>query len=145
MMEALKVMTYFKVSLSTHNWDKAIKKGHLLRDGPFRWGSLNLICKLLFLMYFVVWSFIWVLPLVLLLVKVPPLLLVFDPLAPPFQHNRKRVQIPFRMLVQIPVLHHLISPCEQFTNLRSSTHLGMRNLRSCLTSSIRRNPLCCLG
>jgi len=27
MMAALKVMTYFKVSLSTHNWDKAIKKG----------------------------------------------------------------------------------------------------------------------
>ena len=26
MMEALKVMTYFKVSLSTHNWDSAIKK-----------------------------------------------------------------------------------------------------------------------
>ncbi len=25
MMEALKVMTYFKVSLSTHNWDRAIK------------------------------------------------------------------------------------------------------------------------
>jgi hypothetical protein len=23
MMEALKVMTYFKVSLSTHNWDRA--------------------------------------------------------------------------------------------------------------------------
>jgi len=27
MMEALKVMTYFKISLSTHNWDSAIKKG----------------------------------------------------------------------------------------------------------------------
>ncbi len=27
MMEALKVMTYFKVSLSTHNWDRAIKNG----------------------------------------------------------------------------------------------------------------------
>ena len=26
MMAALKVMTYFKVSLSTHNWDRAIKK-----------------------------------------------------------------------------------------------------------------------
>ncbi|ANT68579.1 hypothetical protein TK34_14540 [Aeromonas hydrophila] len=26
MMEALKVMTYFKVSLSTHNWDRAKKK-----------------------------------------------------------------------------------------------------------------------
>ncbi len=26
MMEALKVMTYFKVSLSTHNWDRANKK-----------------------------------------------------------------------------------------------------------------------
>ncbi|CAM4112747.1 hypothetical protein AEBE7430_18080 [Aeromonas bestiarum] len=26
MMEALKVMTYFKISLSTHNWDRAIKK-----------------------------------------------------------------------------------------------------------------------
>ena len=25
MMVALKVMTYFKVSLSTHNWDRAIK------------------------------------------------------------------------------------------------------------------------
>ena len=25
-MEALRVMTYFKVSLSTHNWDSAIKK-----------------------------------------------------------------------------------------------------------------------
>jgi hypothetical protein len=25
MMAALKVMTYFKVSLSTHNWDRAIK------------------------------------------------------------------------------------------------------------------------
>ncbi len=25
MMEALKVMTYFKISLSTHNWDRAIK------------------------------------------------------------------------------------------------------------------------
>jgi hypothetical protein len=25
MMEALKVMTYFKVSLSTHNWDSAKK------------------------------------------------------------------------------------------------------------------------
>jgi hypothetical protein len=25
MMEALKVMTYFKVSLSTHNWDIAYK------------------------------------------------------------------------------------------------------------------------
>ncbi len=29
MMEALKVMTYFKVSLSTHNWDRAIKKERL--------------------------------------------------------------------------------------------------------------------
>ena len=29
MMEALKVMTYFKVSLSTHNWDSAIKKATL--------------------------------------------------------------------------------------------------------------------
>mgnify|MGYP006201711301 FL=1 len=28
MMEALKVMTYFKVSLSTHNWDSAMKKAH---------------------------------------------------------------------------------------------------------------------
>ncbi|BDC83215.1 hypothetical protein NUITMVA1_31580 [Aeromonas hydrophila] len=27
MMAALKVMTYFKVSLSTHNWDRAIKNG----------------------------------------------------------------------------------------------------------------------
>jgi len=27
MMEALKVMTYFKVSLSTHNWDRAFRKG----------------------------------------------------------------------------------------------------------------------
>ncbi|MFM4903179.1 hypothetical protein ACEUC4_21420 [Aeromonas hydrophila] len=26
MMAALKVMTYFKISLSTHNWDRAIKK-----------------------------------------------------------------------------------------------------------------------
>jgi len=26
MMEALRVMTYFKVSLSTHNWDSAILK-----------------------------------------------------------------------------------------------------------------------
>ena len=26
MMEALRVMTYFKVSLSTCNWDSAIKK-----------------------------------------------------------------------------------------------------------------------
>ena len=26
MMEALKVMTYFKVSLSTCNWDSAMKK-----------------------------------------------------------------------------------------------------------------------
>jgi len=25
-MAALKVMTYFKVSLSTHNWDRAKKK-----------------------------------------------------------------------------------------------------------------------
>ena len=25
MMEALKVMTYFKVSLSTHSWDSAIQ------------------------------------------------------------------------------------------------------------------------
>jgi len=24
MMEALKVMTYFKISLSTHNWDRAV-------------------------------------------------------------------------------------------------------------------------
>ena len=29
MMAALKVMTYFKVSLSTHNWDSASKKGGL--------------------------------------------------------------------------------------------------------------------
>ena len=27
MMEALKVMTYFKVSLSTHNWDSAFLFG----------------------------------------------------------------------------------------------------------------------
>ncbi|CAM3996298.1 hypothetical protein AEBE7430_11285 [Aeromonas bestiarum] len=27
MMEALKVMTYFKISLSTHNWDSAFEKG----------------------------------------------------------------------------------------------------------------------
>ncbi len=27
MMEALKVMTYFKISLSTHNWDRAKNKG----------------------------------------------------------------------------------------------------------------------
>ncbi len=36
MMEALKVMTYFKVSLSTHNWDRAKKKGRILTgSGPF--------------------------------------------------------------------------------------------------------------
>ncbi len=39
MMEALKVMTYFKISLSTHNWDRAF----LLADGSmafyFRRGS----------------------------------------------------------------------------------------------------------
>jgi hypothetical protein len=29
MMEALKVMTYFKVSLSTHNWDSAKIMGGL--------------------------------------------------------------------------------------------------------------------
>lgn len=29
MMEALRVMTYFKVSLSTCNWDSAIKNGRL--------------------------------------------------------------------------------------------------------------------
>jgi hypothetical protein len=28
MMEALRVMTYFKVSLSTCNWDSAMKKGN---------------------------------------------------------------------------------------------------------------------
>ena len=50
-----------------------------------------------------------VLPWVLLLAKVPPLLLVFDPLATPLQHHRGWVQIPCRMRVQIPVLHHLIS------------------------------------
>ena len=50
-----------------------------------------------------------VLPWVLLLAKVPPLLLVFEPLALPLQHHRRWVQIPCRMRVQIPVLHHLIS------------------------------------
>jgi hypothetical protein len=35
MMEALKVMTYFKVSLSTHNWDSAIKK-------PRPWPGLDI-------------------------------------------------------------------------------------------------------
>ncbi len=34
MMVALKVMTYFKVSLSTHNWDRAIKKAPC---GAFEW------------------------------------------------------------------------------------------------------------
>ncbi len=29
-MTALKVMTYFKVSLSTHNWDRAKNKGHTI-------------------------------------------------------------------------------------------------------------------
>jgi len=70
-----------------------------------------------------------------------PLLLVFELLAPPFQHNRRQVQIPCRMQVQIPMLHHLISPCEQFTNLRNSAHLGMRKLRSSLLAPIPRNPL----
>uniref|UniRef100_UPI001FC8B28E hypothetical protein n=1 Tax=Aeromonas hydrophila TaxID=644 RepID=UPI001FC8B28E len=39
MMAALKVMTYFKVSLSTHNWDRAIKNpAHL--SGVSRVGCL---------------------------------------------------------------------------------------------------------
>jgi hypothetical protein len=33
MMEALKVMTYFKISLSTHNWDSANKNGAI--EAPF--------------------------------------------------------------------------------------------------------------
>ena len=82
-----------------------------------------------------------VLPWVLLLAKVPPLLLVFDPLAPPLQHHRRWVQIPCRMRVQIPVLNTSFPPCEQFTNLRSSAHLGMRKLRSFLITSIPRNRL----
>ena len=86
-----------------------------------------------------------VLPWVLLLAKVPPLLLVFDPLAPPLQHHRGWVQIPCRMRVQIPVLNTSFPPCEQFTNLRSSAQLGMRKLRSSLLAPIPRNPLCCLG
>ena len=86
-----------------------------------------------------------VLPWVLLLAKVPPLLLVFDPLATPLQHHRGWVQIPCRMRVQIPVLNTSFPPCEQFTNLRSSAQLGMRKLRSSLLAPIPRNPLCCLG
>ena len=31
MMEALRVMTYFKVSLSTCNWDSALHKGEVHR------------------------------------------------------------------------------------------------------------------
>lgn len=34
MMVALKVMTYFKVSLSTHNWDRAMKKGAIQPEAP---------------------------------------------------------------------------------------------------------------
>lgn len=86
-----------------------------------------------------------VLPWVLLLAKVPPLLLVFEPLALPLQHHRRWVQIPCRMQVQIPVLNTSFPPCEQFTNLRSSAHLGMRKLRSSLLALIPSNPLCCLG
>lgn len=86
-----------------------------------------------------------VLPWVLLLAKVPPLLLVFEPLVLPLQHHRRLVQIPCRMRVQIPVLNTSFSPCEQFTNLRSSAQLGMRKLRSSLLAPIPRNPLCCLG
>ena len=86
-----------------------------------------------------------VLPWVLLLAKVPPLLLVFEPLVLPLQHHRRLVQIPCRMRVQIPVLNTSFPPCEQFTNLRSSAQLGMRKLRSSLLAPIRRNPLCCLG
>ncbi len=29
MMKVLAVMTYFQISLPTHNWDSAIKKGNL--------------------------------------------------------------------------------------------------------------------
>ncbi len=38
MMEALRVMTYFKVSLSTCNWDSANKNGSL--DGSRDEGTL---------------------------------------------------------------------------------------------------------
>ncbi|MGU5791531.1 hypothetical protein ACV1DW_01710, partial [Aeromonas hydrophila] len=41
MMAALKVMTYFKVSLSTHNWDRAIFIG----DGDPSWGEGFLVCQ----------------------------------------------------------------------------------------------------
>ena len=34
MMEALKVMTYFKVSLSTHNWDSAFFFARNSRSHP---------------------------------------------------------------------------------------------------------------
>ena len=81
------------------------------------------------------------LPWVLLLAKVPPLLLVFDPLAPPLQHHR----VGFKSLVGCGFKSLYFT-----TSFPRHAHCfsflaGLRKLRSSLLAPIRRNPLCCLG
>ncbi len=41
MMEAFKVITYFKISLSTHNWDSAIKKARIVAGFSIWWSLLG--------------------------------------------------------------------------------------------------------